>query len=347
MMTGFGYYLAKGIIILEFSLVVIFIFLTFILKFYYTWKNKRIQAKIIKIESYLQKASPEQPLIFPKSWKKLEFIMPIISNLDQICKDASWKSVRKNLLEEIVLPLARKATKRSQRHWIQRYYAAEAFSLATHKEDEKYIINLIEDEIPLVYLNALPAAISCGSQSVIDPLISQIASQRRLTQGTYLQAFVNAPADIVSIVVGHLNHTTDPYIRTTCYKLLMMHLQIVNVTWDINADLSSPNLELRIAAAKYLTKCKHNDAIPTLIKLLGDPQWEMRVAALNGLGSLNAQSEIPKIAALLRDSEWWVRMNAGQVLLTMGDAGLDILKGQDPNADKYAYDVAQYLLVIK
>jgi hypothetical protein len=341
-----GYELAKGIIIFEFAMVAIFIVLTFILKFFYDWRARRIQAQINQMESYLETATPQQKLVFPRKWQKLEYIVPIILRLDQTLKASSWPQVRENLIESIVLPLARNAATQSQRHWIRRFYAAEVFSLATHREDEKYIQNLVEDEIPLVYLNALPAAIACGSQNLVHAIILQISSQRRLTQGTYLQAFVDAPQDIVSVVVGLLNTSTDPYVRTTCYKILMLS-EPTDSTWDLNADLSSPNLELRIAALRYLTMRSQNDAIPLLTSLLNDPQWEMKVAALNSLGSLNARTAIPQIAESLRDPEWWVRMNAGQVLLNMGDAGVSILKEQNPNVDKFAYDVAQYLLVTK
>lgn len=346
MTSGFGYILAKGIIIFEFTMVLVFIALTFLLKFYYARKAKRIQERVNQIELYLQTASPQQKLVFPKEWQKLNYIVPIISKFDETVKEGSWKAVRENLLETIALPLSRKAASQSQRHWVQRFYAAEVFSLATHKEDEKYIQNLINDGIPLVYLNALPAALACGSKNIIDSIVLHIASQRRLTQGTYLQAFVNAPSDIVSIIVDYLNQTKDPYIRTTCYKILMLS-QATNSNWDLNSDIASPNLELRIAAVRYLTMRNQNEAIPVLTNLLNDPQWEMKVAALNSLGSLNARTAIPQITESLRDHEWWVRMNAGQVLFNMGDDGMRVLKEQDPSKDKFAYDVAQYLLVTK
>ena len=255
--------IAEGIIILEFGLVLLFILLTYILKKYYASQARRIQGIKNEIELYLRNAKPNQPLVFPRRWSKLKYLVTIIEKLDAEPGREEWKAVRKNLLQTIVLPLARKAASQSQRHWMQRLYAAEAFRLHADKDDEKHILSLVNDGIPLVCLNALYAGITFGSSNIIRAIILNVAAQRRITQGTYLQAFSNASPEVLSIVVDCLKHSNDPYIRTICYKILIQSPHSVEKV-DPRNDLISSNLELRIVAAKYLTIHYKDEAVPKL-----------------------------------------------------------------------------------
>lgn len=339
-----AYEFAKWIIIFEFGLVIFFILLTFVLKTIYGIRAKRIREIHKQIELYLVNLEPHQELIFPKKWLKLEYIIPIVGKLNPILDQEKWKIISSDLFQLIVLPLARKATINKRNYnWVQRFYAAEAFRISPSVYDEKYILGLVNDTIPLVYLTAIHAGVALGSKIVIYAIILQLAKQRRLTQGAFLEAFEHASPEVIAIIVATLNESHDPYIRTVCYKILLQS-PFYEEKLDLRDDLASSNFELRIAAAKYLTLQDKDEAIPTLVNLLKDPHWEVRVAVINCLGKLNAQSAIPDIADCLRDREWWVRINAGQVLKRMGEAGIKMLEAQDPTKDKFAFDVAQSLL---
>jgi hypothetical protein len=50
------------------------------------------------------------------------------------------------------------------------------------------------------------------------------------------------------------------------------------------------------------------------------------------------------LAQALRDPSWWVRLRAGLTLRRLGAPGIDILGQTDPDEDRFAFEMAQYVL---
>ena len=115
---------------------------------------------------------------------------------------------------------------------------------------------------------------------------------------------------------------------------------------EIEKDLHSEEMELKLAAARALGNQPSQRAITCLKDLLSDDLWVVRATAAKSLGRIGDNLVVPHLVKGLRDREWWVRMNSAVSLGQLGDLGKQMLRLQDPDVDPYAYDMAQYVLAL-
>ena len=108
-------------------------------------------------------------------------------------------------------------------------------------------------------------------------------------------------------------------------------------------DIQSPNLELKLAAMKYLVSADPKAAIPVLTEALTDTHWEVRLVSLHRLGVLQATHAIPQIVACLKDPETWVRISAAEALKNLGKQGEEALKAHGKNLDLISFDIKQHI----
>jgi HEAT repeat protein len=269
-----GYGLAENIILIEFLAIAMVIIFCYVLKLFYFLKRKRKKQYTALIESHLlELVSTKKPFSksnFPPSWMKMDVLVIIINKLDRNISSPEWGKIRMSLLHSVVLPLARRAA--NSYYWILRFYAAESFSLAGEAQDEKLILSLVNDKVPLVYLNALTAALNYGAERAIDVIIKKMAQERALTQGAYLQAFSTVSSTTRPLIEKYLQKSIEPFERATCYKILNQY-PADKITWDLTEDIQSNNLELKIATIRFIAYNHLKNVIPILIKLLQDPEW--------------------------------------------------------------------------
>lgn len=332
-------------ILVEIALVVFIIILAYALKYYFYRKannDKRISNQIQEsIVSAVASQSSLSESTFPKSWKRLDIILPLFFKLDSTIDSPHWPEMKATMARTILLPVARK--KFDSRRWMNRLYSAQCFELAMEDQDEAIISFLLEDKIPLVHLHAAIAAIKFSSASLINLVINAMAKKRRLSQTVYLKVFDLAAPHSQQFIIDRLNTENDPFIRATCYKILMNFkdkLPAIDTTNDINAN----NMELRLAAIRYTAFADKSHAVPLLVSLLSDTRWEVRAASNRLLGELNATQAIDEISHCLKDQVWWVRVNAANTLKSFGEIGIKVLNEQDPSVDLYAYETAMHVL---
>lgn len=341
-----NYRYVEYIIFLEFFFVALVLVATYGVSFWYFLKNKRKRKLSAEIEHYLKTnqtflQTPKES--FPRKWLKIDILVPLVLKLDQ-SNSKHWHSIREKFLDEVLLPLARKCAYRY--NWLSRYLAVRALEFKIDKNDENVILKLMADKIALVKINAIYLGLKLGSQNIINFVIDEIGAERRMTQSIYLKAFDEPLPESQAYVAARLKKESDPYLRATCYKILLNYSSPLDLDKEIQKDLKSKNVELKLAAIRYMVYAENSKAVAELIDLLKDSQWEIRVLALQSLGELKAEKAIDQVAALLKDQEWWVRMNAAKALLKMGNAGKKILTSQDPQTDQFAYDAAQNVLRI-
>lgn len=333
-----------AIIILEFGLVILIAIAACFFKLFYFFAKKRKNNLLIKIEYFFRKLVIKNEnfnnSIFPKKWINLEILITTLINLDAELTSIHWGKIRYQFIYSIILPLARKNV--SSKNWSLRLYVAEAFNLGFQHADEEHIVKLVNDETPLVYLRATSAAITFGSKATINAVINRMSRKRWITKSTFLQEFEQAPQKIQPLIVNRLKMSKNLNVRTACYTILIK-FPGHTITWDILSDIASPDLNLKLAAIKYLAYIDRETAIPILIGLLKNKEWEVRLVALNRLGDLKAVEAIDAISDCLNDPEWWVKISAKKALTAFETLGEEVLQKLDPQLEGIPFDISKHI----
>lgn len=337
--------LAQYAIIIEFSLILLIIFVTYFLMMIYRYRTKKRKAITEKISEYFAKIIPLDAPIkeyeFPKAWQQIDLIVPVLYKFRSLVQDASWEEQRLRVIRSILLPLARKAAK--SRDWALRFYAAESFGLVFEKDDDKYIEHLVKDTNPLIRLNALNAAIQYGLEDAINAMITTIAPLTSLTQAMYLQAFDQAPESTRAFVIKRMKSSADHGIKTTCYNILLRYPP-VSIDWNIQEDKDSLDMKLKLAAIRYISHVNREAAIPLLLDLLNNEYWPAKTIALYTLSQLRVVEAIPEVRKCLNDSNEWVRLYAHEALTKLEEKHPEIVRTRDVSEEKAVFDIALQVL---
>ena len=338
-----NFQLIEYIICIEFALVILMMLAACVLKVFFSIKQKRAKKLSIDTENYLHKLLENPSLFsaFPKEAKKMNVLLPIIRKFDDSVHTQHWENLKAKIGKEILHGLAKKNV--SHRKWHCRFLAAESFKIYADEKDQESIVKLLEDKYPLVTLSAGVTAVKLGTAKLINTLIDRMSQERRLALTMFLMLFENARSDIYSIISDRLKSEKNNFIRASCYKILQK-LPATQKIENFHSDLQLDNLELKLAVLHYIFYSQKKNAIPNLIKTLKDKQWQVSSTSIQLLGDLGAVEAIDEISNMLKDPEWWVRLNAALALKKLGSEGVNVLKIQSLEKDKYAYEVAQHVL---
>lgn len=342
------YEIARIVILIEFVMTVILILLTYVSIFIiYLLKNRARHLKK-NLEKFLRNLVVKDEIFQSKkfllAWKRLDVLLSSLNEMDKEFGVYNWKKIKNNLLHEIILPLARKSALSS--NWTERLFSAKAFSFIYEKGDEILIEALANDENDLVAINAERAIVNHPSEESIKNLVERLSAKRVLSQRMFLSVFDKSPL-IICRYVEHLLESSldDPYVRMTCYRILLKYPPGFIRKLNIYPDLQSNIMDLRLKVLKFISHAfSLEEAMPILIKNLNDDEWEVRVVALHGLRKLHASKSAHQIEKLLRDPNWWVRLIAAETLNSFGERGRQILKNQEIQIDQFAYDISQHVL---
>ena len=335
------YIAARNTIIIELvltTIIIIAIYLVMLVYFFQERQKQQITANIAKYFAQMIPVTSQEPLKkFPKEWQKINLIAPVLYQFSKLVADESWKEKRENLISNILLPLAREAA--NSKNWVMRFFAAVCFNMIYIKGDEKYIINLVKDQYPIIRLNALNAAIAFGSSAAINSMITMIAKERWLTQTLYLQAFESTRPEAINIIKKRLQEAPETTVKATCYNILLKYPPESIDLKNYN-DVASSDLKLKIAVIRFIAHVDKTAAKPMVINLLAHQAWQARTIALYCLYKLRAVEIIPQITQCLNDPNEWVRFYAAEILKNLEDPGSGITRTRDINEEQTVFDFA-------
>ncbi|SDI16146.1 HEAT repeat domain-containing protein [Proteiniclasticum ruminis] len=105
----------------------------------------------------------------------------------------------------------------------------------------------------------------------------------------------------------------------------------------------SKNLEIRLAALRYLKKYPYEKARPFLYDYLLNREnlYQLRVVSARTLGSYTAKETVEVLKEALHDPNWYVRFNVSESLIEL-KVNLVDLKEIFLDDDKYAKDILLY-----
>lgn len=342
------FYYVKWIGIVQVIVLLALILLSYALKLYYKYKITSLVKKISNFEKSLEILSlnPIQLSAHDLGFlgNHFQVLIDIIPKMDEKTNLPFWKPLRERIIKEILLPQARK--KVFSKYWKARFSALQCFDFRIEPDDINLLPPLIKDEVFIISLNAARIAIEHPTPNLINTIIDTYAQGRKLQQNTFgsiITKFANKEG-IIPVIFERLIGEKNVYVKAFCYRLLAQLQQQQELTPTLEEDLISPNRDLVIAVLLYLTHNADTKSIQIIRQHLSNNDWEIRTIAAKCIGILKDKDSIPQLDQLLKDSQWWVRHNAAKALANMGITGIDVLKAQRPDVDRFAYEISQYVL---
>lgn len=340
-----SYQLAIDMCYIEFSLVLFILFsASFVSLIRRVQRHFRNKVKAA-IEQYLIHINDNALLFdaknFPFYWKKLPILLSVVDVLDVRKHNDHWMSFRASFVKSILFPMA--VDYATDCHWQNRLYAIRTFGLLRDKSNHHYIEVLVNDRIPLVAIYAGKVALINHSEVAIHSLINRIGHERWGAQLIDLHSFDVYPPESKPYFTKKLLSATEPRIRAACYKILSRY-QPSPLDWDVKPDVFSADLELKIAALKFVTHEDSAVAIPCLIDTLKiEKDKRVRLVAVHCLGLLKTTKAIPVLTDCLADENWWIKVSAAEALKTLGPKGVAVLTEHKIDIDAVSYNVNHIL----
>ena len=338
------YIIAEYTVAIEFILIGIIIITTYCFRLYEIVNSKHKSNVTLQIEKYLttlmQHPEMETKVVFPPQGKQLGCLLAILHEYDINTKESNWQKTRLNFIRSIILPLARIAA--TSRKWSRRCYASEAFTYYSEKEDEIIILGLLNDKFPLVAYNGLLAAVLQESEIAIDTVINLMAKHTWYSQMIFYQAFDKVTSRTAHLILKKLKFTLNDQEKIICYRILHNYIPL-KINWDINSDINSNNLWLKLNALDYISNADKDSALPFLIDSLEDKNWQIRASSLNCLSKIKAKHVIPEITHCLHDNHWAVGRAAVIALYNYGEEGRKVLDELNIEMNPLLYQVAQHI----
>ncbi|NGX54559.1 MAG: hypothetical protein KR126chlam2_00172 [Chlamydiae bacterium] len=338
----------KWTLIIEILIVVLVGAFGISLHWILTSRKKKLRALRKDLESYLAKMVEQEERFdsvnFPRKFLKVSLLVPVIVEMDAKQESSSWKTLRNSIEEKYLLSKARKLA--YSRRWTRQLIAVRCFALSPRIDDEKYLLHLLNNKVPIIKYVAAHATATLGTSSSIDAILTVMNEATRYLRHPFHDALVKGGEKVFHYLEQRLEKETNSYTRVSCIEVLASNMND-HIASLIEKDLTCSHKNLRIAAIRALGHYKGAHTTRLLLPLLNDSEWEIRALAARSLGYLDIKKALKQISELLKDNVWWVRMNAAMALKKMGSEGEAILNSQNPKVDRYAYEIAQYALALQ
>ena len=309
--------------------------------------SRRMQKKFAFLKEKLLTCVREQrewaSLKIPSHLRTIPFLLLTIIKIDEEIKDPHWNQIKKAIFETVLYPLAHKLS--YAKRWTKRIQAAEYFLLVVDKKNEPHLLHLLRDTIPFIQCSAAYGAAKLGTSQCVNAIIDEMNKVDRFLRIPFREALLRGNEQGFKHIEKRLESDGDPCTRISCLEVLSDHMN-AHVAELARGDLYSTSKNLRLAAIRALGHYPDSESVSSLIPLLKHSEWEIRAIAARSLGYLGEKGTISELSLLLRDQIWWVRMNSAIALKRLGEEGTKVLELQNPHEDRYAYEMAQYVLTL-
>jgi HEAT repeat protein len=230
--------------------------------------------------------------------------------------------------------------------WWRRLAAAQLLALIADEEDLPSLVRLLDDPHPAPASAALLAARRFPHLSLVDPLLDLALGRTAgaLTHKEHVQiVLIGMGESLVGPLRDRFRRVKEEDGRVTLLQLAG-RLGSPALRDEIETHLAQGGLEVRINAARALAGLPKRGSVPPLRAALEDPAWQVRAQAASALGTFEARTAAEDLLRALSDPSWWVRLRAGLALRQLGWKGKRLLESVTPAQDRYAHDMARYVL---
>lgn len=231
----------------------------------------------------------------------------------------------------------------SPRFWWRRLRAAVLLRLAGRPEDAPLLLPLVRDERPVVASAALLVVRDLTPDALLEPLLD-VAAEMEPGQGRLLGQALLAYGDRLAPRLRERLDGARPAGELKLLLRLAAGLADPALGDRVAALAEDDRVEVRVDAVRSLRSFAEPSVLPLFLAASEDPAWPVRVQAARGLGVVGGPEAVDRLADMLRDPAWWVRLRAAAALEGLGAAGRQELEGAREGEDRFARDMAGYVL---
>lgn len=345
-------YSVKWIASIQLLLIITIIFLFYVLQLSFKLYDKSTQKKTKKITALLQSKLENDIEISHSEHKllrhNLNLLLQCMEMLEiNVGSGSAWLVLKRKLSNQVLKPGARRLA--VSHKWLKKYLAVLCYNEGIDGEDNIILSKLVKNDTLLVSLNAAKVIFKYPSVETIHALIDALSKGRHPQQALFAEVLKTDRPDandfIINAVIDKLHIEEDPFAKAFCYRMLTQLSATSDLLKPVQIDLNSNILELRLAAMRFIANLQNTASCDILIRLTDDKEPEVRAIAAKLLGDMHNEDSIAHLETKLRDPMWWVRINAANSLAKLGKKGILALERQSPITDKFAYEIAQKVLI--
>jgi len=229
------------------------------------------------------------------------------------------------------------------RLWWKRLAAARLLSIAAYPEDLELARALVTDRHPAIKVAAIQVVRRIRDAAVLETVLLEAIAARPVVRRYLFDTVVSVREALVPVLAARLAAagSTD---ELRALVTLAGELSAVEFFDRLVAYAGHESLEIRVAVARALSSYPHPRTEAALTVLLQDGEWQVRTQAASSLGVIRAVNARSALDAALRDGDWWVRLRAGIALRQLGPSGTEVLHDVQAGADRFAREMARYVL---
>lgn len=204
------------------------------------------------------------------------------------------------------------------------YLKAKFLTLSV--SDQKILMHLLQDETPVVAMNAVRIIGIAPNEELINRLLDIFSPSRRVQYDLFRVLLTEASVNMADLIIQRLKIEQNPQIRGLCYRMLIdlpkTPIQIPRLAEDIDSDY----LDLSLAAMAFGVYAKQQNFELALAKATQNPIWQIRARAAKLIGKNCDDTKVALLQPLLNDENTWVRFRAAEALVNLGKIGIDLLQ---------------------
>lgn len=229
--------------------------------------------------------------------------------------------------------------------WWRRASGLRALGRLENEAFRPVFLRTLRDKHELVSIEAAKALGGIGDARGIEALAEMVRHPSRWAALLFADVARKIGDEGMEFVRNLVTDDPRPAVRATALDALRIarDMKCVDIVRPL---LNVEDKELRTRAIKTLSEVGAVDAVPDILRLLGDDAWEVRAQAVKAAARLGGDEQVFRaLRWALGDSSWWVRLNAAQGLATLGERGKAVLtEVSRTSPDPFARDIAVYVM---
>jgi len=229
------------------------------------------------------------------------------------------------------------------RLWWRRLVGTRLMAIVGDEHDVPDAVRLVADRHPGVRLAAVQLVRRLPYPELLESVLEQAIQAPRVTRQHYFDALVSVRVPLGPILLRRLDAPGGAY-ELRAMLTLAGQMADPELLDRLLAHAASASADARTQVARALGGYPHPRARDALVILLRDKEWQVRTQAASSLGMIRALDAWEALQQALSDENWWVRLRAAIALRQLGEPGLDVLREARGGADRFASEMAGYIL---